>query len=198
MSSLTRLREKLADANPPQRWTDQQLEAALARVGAEVRYLQLRPIATRVSATQVEFRRHDAPCGDWHEDAELVDANFSPLAPSAADPDLGRWTFATDTPGPVFLTGTLNDYAGAAAELLTRQAVEIRAEFDIRSDKDDLKLSQQLEGVLKMIALFQAERKTFKGRALLGRPTAATLEIAPDGESPERKARRWGYGDGLR
>jgi hypothetical protein len=198
MSSLSRLREKLADVNPPQRWTDQQLEAALARVGAEVRYLQLRPIATRLSATQVEFRRHDAPCGDW-SDAELFDANFSPLTPSAADPDLGRWTFATDTPGPVFLTATLNDYAGAAVELLRRQAAELRTDFDIRSDTDDLKLSQQLEGVLKLIALYEAERRTFKGRALLGRPSAGTIRIEPDAESPERKAQRWGYGGyGLR
>ena len=52
----------------------------------------------------------------WADDAVVTDANGDPLTPTA-DPLRGRWTFDTDTPGPVHIDGTHYDLNAAGAEL---------------------------------------------------------------------------------
>lgn len=60
----------------------------------------------------------------WADDAVVTDANGDPLTPTA-DPLRGRWTFATDTPGPVHIDGTYYDLNRAAAELAELLAAQV-------------------------------------------------------------------------
>lgn len=60
----------------------------------------------------------------WADDAVVTDANGDPLTPTA-DPLRGRWTFDTDTPGPVYVTGTYYELNAAAAELAELLAAQL-------------------------------------------------------------------------
>lgn len=60
----------------------------------------------------------------WADDAVVTDANGDPLTPTA-DPLRGRWTFDTDTPGPVHINGTYYDLNAAAAELAELLAAQV-------------------------------------------------------------------------
>ena len=60
----------------------------------------------------------------WADDAVVTNAAGDPLAPTA-DPLRGRWTFATDTPGPVHIDGTYYDLNAAAAELAELLAAQV-------------------------------------------------------------------------
>lgn len=60
----------------------------------------------------------------WADDAVVTDANGDPLTPTA-DPLRGRWTFDTDTPGPVHIDGTYYDLNAAAAELAELLAAQV-------------------------------------------------------------------------
>ena len=60
----------------------------------------------------------------WADDAVVTDANGDPLTPTA-DPLRGRWTFATDTPGPVHIDGTYYDLNAAGAELAELLAAQL-------------------------------------------------------------------------
>lgn len=175
MTMLSRLREKIGDTTSPPTWTDEQLQPVLGRNLADLRYLALSGVETR-SGTLVEYFAYRAPCGDW-QDATLYDAQYAELTPDEADLDRGVWTFDADTPGPVYLIGTLVDLSGAALETLRQWAAVVKLEFDLQSERDDLKLSQQLTGILKLIALIEAERAQWKGRSFFNRAKAATLTV---------------------
>ncbi len=60
----------------------------------------------------------------WADDAVVTDANGDPLTPTA-DPLRGRWTFDTDTPGPVHIDGTYYDLNAAGAELAELLAAQL-------------------------------------------------------------------------
>lgn len=60
----------------------------------------------------------------WADDAVVTDANGDPLTPTA-DPLRGRWTFDTDTPGPVHINGTYYDLNAAGAELAELLAAQL-------------------------------------------------------------------------
>lgn len=60
----------------------------------------------------------------WADDAVVTDANGDPLTPTA-DPLRGRWTFDTDTPGPVHIDGTHYDLNAAGAELAELLAAQL-------------------------------------------------------------------------
>jgi hypothetical protein len=54
----------------------------------------------------------------------MTDAG-EPLTATEADPLRGRWTFATDTPGPVHIDGTYYELNAAAAELAELLAAQL-------------------------------------------------------------------------
>jgi hypothetical protein len=60
----------------------------------------------------------------WADDAVVTNAAGDPLAPTA-DPLRGRWTFDTDTPGPVHIDGTYYELNAAAAELAELLAAQV-------------------------------------------------------------------------
>ncbi len=175
MTMISRLRDKIGDNSSPPTWTDQQLQAVLDRNLAEVRYLVLSGVETR-SGTLVEYFAYRAPCGDWR-DATLYDAQYAELAPDEADLNRGVWTFDEHTLGPVYLIGTLVDLSGAALDTLRQWAAIVKLEFDLQSERDDLKLSQQLTGILKLIALIETERAQWKGKSFFNRAKAGTLTV---------------------
>lgn len=60
----------------------------------------------------------------WADDAVVTNAAGDPLTPTA-DPLRGRWTFDTDTPGPVHIDGTYYELNAAAAELAELLAAQV-------------------------------------------------------------------------
>ena len=60
----------------------------------------------------------------WDDNAVVTDAAGATLTPTA-DPLRGKWTFDTDTPGPVHIDGTYYDLNAAAAELAEHLAAQI-------------------------------------------------------------------------
>lgn len=61
----------------------------------------------------------------WDDNATLTDGAGAPLDATTADPLRGRWTFDTDTPGPVHVDGTFYDLNAAAAELAELLAAQV-------------------------------------------------------------------------
>ena len=61
----------------------------------------------------------------WDDNATLTDGAGAPLDATTADPLRGRWTFDTDTPGPVHIDGTYYDLNAAAAELAELLAAQV-------------------------------------------------------------------------
>jgi hypothetical protein len=60
----------------------------------------------------------------WADDAVVTNAAGDPLTPTA-DPLRGRWTFDTDTPGPVYIDGTYYNLNAAGAELAELLAAQL-------------------------------------------------------------------------
>lgn len=60
----------------------------------------------------------------WADDAVVTDATGATLTPTA-DPLRGKWTFDTDTPGPVHIDGTYYELNAAAAELAELLAAQV-------------------------------------------------------------------------
>lgn len=61
----------------------------------------------------------------WADNATLMTDAGEPLTATEADPLRGRWTFATDTPGPVHIDGTYYELNAAAAELAELLAAQV-------------------------------------------------------------------------
>lgn len=61
----------------------------------------------------------------WDDAAVVTSSAGVTLEPLTADPLRGRWTFATDTPGPVHIDGTYYDLNRAAAELAELLAAQV-------------------------------------------------------------------------
>lgn len=171
---ITRLRDAISDpVGADQVWSDQQLQDALDRHRVRVRYHELTPVADRLPGGTEVTLFHTAQAGPWESDATLVDFAYASLTPSSTNLDLGEWTFAADTPGPVYVNGYAYDVAGAAVEILKRWAAIEKLNHDLAASGKNLSESQKFTMLLQLIAQYQVESVQWAGWALTGTSSEA-------------------------
>lgn len=133
-------------------FTDDELQGFLDNHRTEVRTVELDPIRSVAAGGATSYLEYRAPRGFW-EDAPLLQSNsYATLSPAASDLVTGRWTFATNTLAPVFITGQCFDLWGAAVEALQAMSALVSREFDFATNNQSFSRSQKHAGILRQIA----------------------------------------------
>ncbi len=156
---IARVRDLIGDdAGANQALSDQQIQGAMDRHRIIVRYAELRGEATRGSGT-VTYLDYYSEYGDWEADEKLYNAAYDQLAPATADRLTGHWTFATSTPGPVYIVGKSYDVYGAAADLLEQWATRLALKYDVTDQGSSYKRSQMAEGLLRQARAYRSQQR---------------------------------------
>lgn len=192
---ITRLRLLIGDpAGVGQVWSDDQLQIFLDDLQrrANVDYHELTPAGNFAAGVTISHLIYSAPCGDW-EAATLYSQSGAVLSPSSADLNQGRWTFAADTPPPVYVVGTCFDLYGAAADVLRARLAAVAEEFDFKTDNQAFNRSQKVAGLRTTIAQYDARSAKWPGLTMAGRGGDIGFGRLIDGNCnpaahPERRA----------
>jgi hypothetical protein len=141
---IARTRVLIGDpSGASQQFSDDQIEQILDGRRMEYRYLILLPLVTLTNAATT-YLAYQAPEGltDWETDVVVSSNTFATLTPASSDYINGRFTFATDTRPPVYLTGKTYDLYGAAADLLEAWAATGAGAYDFTTGRQTFNRSQ--------------------------------------------------------
>ncbi len=139
--------------------TDDQVQAALDAWREEVRYQELTPAETIQPGGAVVTLDYYADMGNWETDAKLFDAQYNVLTPATSDYVVGHWTFTTDTPPPVRISGKTYDLYAAAADLLAQWAAIEKLSFDFSADGASYQLSQKVAALLSLAQQYHQRQR---------------------------------------
>lgn len=158
---ITRLRRMIQDlAAVDQEWDDEELQEALDRHQTVHRYRQLCMEESIAPGGAVTYLRYHADGeGSWETDAEIVNNNYTVLTPTTSDYLTGRWTFAAEPAWPLYISGQTYDLFGAAADVLEEWAARVKCQIDVKSEGQDLKLSQQRAALLELAEKYRQKQK---------------------------------------
>jgi hypothetical protein len=169
---IDRTRGLIGDvAGASQVFSDQNLQDALDRRRADVRYLELECGETIAVGGATTYLDYYAPDGltDWEGDGVLqYGGTWASVTPASSDWLAGHWTFSASQQPPVYLTGKTYDVYAAAADLLERWAATLKLEFDFEEDGQRFKRSQKPAGVLALAAQYRAQARPIMGSLARG------------------------------
>lgn len=149
---ITRLRRAVGDpAGASQTFSDDELQDFLDAHRLEVRTVELEPVRSVASGGAVSYLEYMAPRGSWEDSPVLQSNSYAPLTPASSDLLRGRWTFATNTLAPVYITGQVYDLYGAAVDALLAVSATASQEFDFAEDGQSFTRSQKHAGVTRQI-----------------------------------------------
>jgi hypothetical protein len=124
-----------------QTFADQDIQNCLDDYRQDVGNVALTSYLTYVSGT-VQYLDYYHDLGSWEDGFVLKQFLTVVVTPSASEPIVGHWTFATSTRPPVYLTGSTHDIYRAAADLLERWAAKWALNYDFSSDGQSFRRSQ--------------------------------------------------------
>lgn len=155
---IARLRSQIGDpAGATQTFSDDDLQRLLDGRRRDVRYRELTGVETRLPGGSYETTEYHADRRPWESDAALYDGDYDSLNPAAADLINGIWTFDSDTPAPVFVSGQTYDMAAAAADALEEWAARVSREFQFQAGPDIFHREQKIAGLLAAAERFRAQ-----------------------------------------
>lgn len=154
-SLITRTRLYINDTGSVQ-FTDQQVQDTLDLHRRDLTTVPLLPDPSHTS-TALVYLDYYSDYGNWEDSMVLQDGSYTTLTPSATEPLLGHWTFSASTAPPVFVSGSVYDTHGAAADLLEQWAATVALAFDFTSGAQAFQRSQQQALLLKLAARHQAQ-----------------------------------------
>lgn len=133
-------------------FSDQEIQDTLDGHRRDVRSTPLRPDPT-LAATLQYLDYYAEAGGAWEGGAVLRDGHYATLSDTlyTAEPLVGHWVFLATQPPPVFVTGSLCDLHGAAADLLEQWATAESLSFDF-VDRDQRFLRSQKAKALREAA----------------------------------------------
>lgn len=156
LTLINRVRSLVGDpASEAQAWTEDEIEAALDRNRAEVRYAELRAIETISAGGNVTYTIFEAGQGDF-EAPTFVDSGFNVISPTTSDDLTGRYTWAAEPARPVMITGFYYDLYGAAVEILEAWIAKLKGSIDLSVDNLSLKRSQKVENLTALADRYRA------------------------------------------
>ncbi len=155
MTALIDLVERLVGDTANDRFTREDIQAALDVYRLEARYEPLTGITTYAPGGAAVVVTFAANAGYWETDAVLYSAMYTPLTPATADWTGGRWTFATEPAAPVTILGWNHDPYQAAADLLEVRAAQLAEDYDFTTGPDSFKRSQRHGQLLAMAARYR-------------------------------------------
>lgn len=137
-------------------WSDGQLQTILDRHKSVMDFHALDMITQR-SGSGFVTRLYDAPQPNWEQPAVVMNVNGSAVGTAlyTMDHDNGRVTFASDTAmAPYYISGTVYNLYGAAAEIWRTKAAHYATAYDISTDNHSLKRSQLMTQANLMAAQY--------------------------------------------
>jgi hypothetical protein len=152
---ITHLRLLINDANSTtQQFTDDELEDLLDNRCQKVDQVEMIPVETINATTlQLEYLAYRMLTPFWEGSPVLQDSDLATITPSASDLLRGRWTLSADTDPPCYITGTVYDIYGAAADALEALAAKRMLGYDDLASRFSRPRSQDIEAIHR-----QAER----------------------------------------
>lgn len=113
-------------------------------------------------------RFFSAGVGSWADDAVLTDINGNEVVltvDDVADLQAGTWSFFDIQGGvPYYVTGRSYDLYGAAADLLRRQAAQMKLQYDLSVGDLSVSRSQKQKNLLEMAATYDRRRRAVSVR----------------------------------
>lgn len=151
---ISRTRDLISDpAGISQVFSDDDIQGALDRRRLDVRYLELTWAEQIGAGGAVSYLDYWAPVGEWEGGETLQGGNWQTLTATTVDRALGKWTFASSTAPPVFLTGQTYDIYRAAVDLLRQWKAKLKlTSYDFSSDGQSFSRKQRLEAIDQLVA----------------------------------------------
>lgn len=155
---ITRLRTLVYDpAGADQTFSDDELQTFLDGHQTEVRYASLAPVETINPGGSVSYLEYRAAAGWWEGTVSLLyDGSYDTLSPGTVNLEVGRWTFASHQPTPVYIVGYHYDVYSAAVDVLTAWAARLKFAYDFTADGATFRRSQQMQTIRGLIAQYSA------------------------------------------
>lgn len=180
-SLITKVRSLINDpAGGSAVWTDQDVQDQLDRTRMDVRYELLRAAPTILNAPStanqpsIIWADYFSSFQWWEDDVVLQGTNIPTaaswvvLTPVLTENEVGHWAFeasvftAGTVPGqypPVFATGKSYDVYMAAANLLEMWAVKLALAYDVTTDGQQFRRSQQMSGLSNAARMYRQQAR---------------------------------------
>jgi|SRR5882762_2003424 len=132
---ISRVRLLINDSDPGdcQNFTDNEIQDVLDAGRQDVMNGLLTPKPT-FSGSTIQYLDYFAILGDWETDAIFKQYLTTTVTPTTSEPIVGRWTFATNTLPPIYITGKTYDVYRSAADLLDRMAAKWAMAYNFSVD----------------------------------------------------------------
>lgn len=189
-SLITRTRVYCNDAGSTQ-FTDQQVQDTLDCHRRDLTAVPLLPDPSFVSGAMV-YLDYYSDLGCWEDSMTLQNGSYTTVTPSTTEPLVGHWHFTSSTAPPVFVSGSVYDLHGAAADLLEQYAAAMSLQFDFTSGAQTFRRSQQVDALLTLAKQHRAQ--AWLRDLPASRPDLAT--VPGQGGRLDDRGLPWGTGYG--
>jgi len=156
---IARVRILINDpAGANQQFADTDIQDVLDESRVDYVNEPLKPSPTFGGST-IRYLDYFHDLGGWEDNPILKQYLVTVVTPSASEPIVGHWQFATTTLPPVFITGALHDVYRASADLLDRLAMRWALSYDIGVDGQNLRRSQVVTALQKMAQSYRTSQR---------------------------------------
>jgi len=154
-SLISRVRLYCNDTGSTQ-FTDQQVQDTLDCHRRDLTAVPLLPDPSFTSSSMV-YLDYYSDIAFWEDAMVLQNGSFTTITPSTTEPLVGHWHFTSSQAPPVFVSGSVYDVHGAAADLLEQYAAAVSLQFDFTSGAQQFSRSQQVKALLELAQTHRAQ-----------------------------------------
>lgn len=127
---ITAVRELIYDTDSTAyKFTDQQIQDKLDFKRLDIYQRELKSADTLTSTGTIEWHDFFAGIGYWELDYNIQVINGTAAVPTAPEPLIGKFHYATNQIQPLVITGKVYNIYGVAVSLLTTWVAELRGQI---------------------------------------------------------------------
>ena len=158
---IARVRLLINDVLPAgngQIFTDDQIQDVMDERRLDVRNGSTIPKPTFTGST-IQFLDYFTELGGWEDGMVLKQYLVNVVTPSTIEPIAGHFQFSSTTLPPVYITGSLHDIYGAAADLLERQAAQWVLSYSMTVDGQSLQRGQVVTALQNLARTYRMKQR---------------------------------------